>query len=237
MRVCLRILMISLMAVPGLALAQAPVGSAVEAAAPAGQFYVLSFTDAPIIEVAEAVVGGALSQDLSIDPAIDGTMSFSAEGAYTPDALLQEFGTAALDQDVALLRSRTGDLSLMPRANMAAALAIGSDLVVLAPPRAGSSAAATAAALPPISYGEARWWDGPVGGLLIFLTGAASGAGALFAGQRLMQPAQKPAPAMMRITQTVAVPDEAPDRSVSDDPELTIPHFDSRLRDGRDSRP
>jgi len=64
----------------------------------AAQFYVLSFTDAPIAEVAEAVVGGALSRDLAIDPAVEGTMSFTVEGAFTPEALLQEFGTAALDQ-------------------------------------------------------------------------------------------------------------------------------------------
>lgn len=242
MRARLWIMLLGVLAFPGLALAQAPATPPVTlsavAATPAAQFYVLSFTDAPIAEVAEAVVGGALARDLVIDPAIAGTMSFAAEGAFTPDALLQEFGSAALDQDVALVRSRAGDLTLMPRSNMAAALARGSDLVALAPPGAASSPDRTAATTEstPIVYGAARWWEGPVVGLLIFLTGAVSGAGALFAGQRLLRPAGPNAPAMIRITHTVAVADDPANRERPEDNELTIPRFESRPRDGRDSR-
>ena len=242
MRACLWIMLLSVLSFPGLALARAPVAlpvtPSVVAAAPAAQFYVLSFTDAPIAEVAEAVVGGALSRDLVIDPAIAGTMSFAAEGAFTAEALLQEFGSATLEQDVALVRSRAGDLSLVPRSNMAAALARGSDLVALAPPGAASSldrTAATTEATPSV-YGGARWWEGPFGGLLIFLTGAVSGAGALFAGQRLLRPAGPNAPAMVRITHTAAVADDPADRERPEDHELTIPRFESRPRDGRDSR-
>lgn len=216
--------------------AQASVPSAV-APSPGAQFFVLSFTDAPIGEVAEAVVGGALSRDIAIDPAIDGTMSFSAEGAFTPDALLQEFGTAALDQDIALIQSRAGALSLVPRSNMAAELARGSSLVALAPPGTGSPVRAAATAAPPIVYGSARWWDGPVAGLFIFLTGAASGAGALFAVQRLLRPAGESATAIFRITHVAETPDGSAKRDVAEDPELTIPRFESRPRDGQGSRP
>ena len=203
---------------------------------PGAHFYVLSFTDAPIGEVAEAVVGGALARDVSIDPAIDGTMSFSAEGAFTPEALLQEFGTAALDQDIALIQSRAGALSLVPRANMAAELAQGSRLVALAPPGSGSPARPTVKATPPIVYGAARWWDGPVAGLLLFLTGAVSGAGALFVGQTLLRPVGAPAPAIFRITHVADAPDGSAKRDVAEDPELTIPRFESRPRDGQGSR-
>jgi hypothetical protein len=206
------------------------------AASPPAQFYVLSFTDAPIAEVAEAVVGGALSQELAIDPSIVGTISFSAEGAFTPEALLNEFGTAALDQDVVLMRSRAGALSLIQRSNMAAELARGSILVALAPPGAGQAARLTPAATPPIVYGAMRWWEGAVGGLLIFLTGAASGAGALYAGQRLLRPAEPSAPAIIRITHTAAVPDPPAQGEGMQDPELTIPRFESRATDGPRSR-
>ena len=238
MRVCLWILTLGLVAVSGgiSTRANSAVVPVTAAANPVSQFYVLSFTEAPISEVAEAVVGGALSRELVIDPAIDGTMSFSVEGAFTSDALLQEFGTAALDQDVVLMRSRAGDLTLMPRANMAAALARGSALVALAPPRAGPLAGATAAVPSPIVYGAERWWEGPIGGLLIFLTGAVSGACAVLVGQRLLRPAGPPAPAVMRITQSVAVTDEFADRNGAEDPELTIPRFEVRARDGQGSR-
>jgi hypothetical protein len=216
--------------------AQASVPSA-GVQSPGAQFYVLSFTDAPIGEVAEAVVGGALSRDISIDPAIDGTMSFSAEGAFTPEALLQEFGTAALDLDIALIQSRAGALSLVPRSNMASELAKGSSLVALAPPVPGSPARAAATATPPIVYGSARWWDGPVAGLLLFLTGAVSGAGALFVGQRLLRPMEpRPSPAMIRITHTAPAPDGSARGEGLEDLELTIPRFETSPRDGQGSR-
>lgn len=201
--------------------------------APASQFYVLSFTDAPVAEVAEAVVGGALSRDLAIDPAVSGAMSFTAEGAFTSDALLQEFGTAALDQDLALMQSQSGDLALVPRANMAAEMADGSVLVALTP--SGGTAPATTAtvapASPPVTYGQTRWWEGPVGGLLIFLIGAASGAGALFAGQHVLRPRGPVSPALIRITHTSTSAVEPTAASWPDDPELTIPRFETRSRD------
>lgn len=204
------------------------VDASTEATSPTAQFFVLSFTDAPIGDVAEAVVGGALSRDLTIDPAVDGTMSFSAEGRFTPDALLQEFGTAALDQDVALMQSRSGDLSLIPRANMAAQLALGAQLVALSAPATSPPARVTSEAVQPVIYGQARWWEGPVGGLLIFLTGAASGAGAAVAVRRILRPAGQATPALVRITHTVSAPVETAQTDGWDDPELVIPRFDSR---------
>jgi hypothetical protein len=216
------------------AMAWAGSGEAAQVPAPrsapsAAQFYVLSFTDAPIAEVAEAVVGGALSRDLSIDPAVEGTMSFTVEGAFTPEALLQEFGTAALDQDLALMASRAGDLALVPRANMAMEMTRGATLVALPVIGAAAPVKANATAAAPIVYGRDRWWDGPVGGLLIFLTGAVSGAGALLAGQRILRPVGPIPPTMIRITHTPVAPVE-PTATWADDPELTIPQFETRSR-------
>ncbi len=205
----------------------APAPVSVPAPAPA-QFYVLSFTDAPIAEVAEAVVGGALSRDLAIDPAIEGTMSFTAEGAFTAEGLLQEFGTAALDQDVALMASRAGDLAMVPRANMAAEMRDGAVLVALTPSGMAAPVTATATATP-IAYGRDRWWEGPVGGVLIFLTGAASGAGALYAGQRILRPVGPPSPTLIRLAHKPTPPVEP--TAWADDPELTIPRFETRDRD------
>lgn len=198
----------------------------------AAQFYVLSFTDAPIAEVAEAVVGGALSRDLAIDPAVEGTMSFTVEGAFTPEALLQEFGTAALDQDLALMQSRAGDLALVPRANMAMEMRDGATLVALPTAAAPvvTEAVTRAASVAPIVYGRDRWWEGPVGGLLIFLTGAVSGAAALYAGQRALRPAGPTPPTLIRIAHT-PVPRVEPELARADDPELTIPRFETRNRD------
>ena len=207
--------------------AQTPV-AAPETASQTAQFYVLSFTDAPIGEVAEAVVGGALSRDLTINPAIDGTMSFSAEGRFTPEALLQEFGTAALDQDVALIQSRSGNLSLIPRANMAAELAVGSQMVALAVPKAAPPARVPLQTTTPVIYGKARWWDGTIGGMLIFLTGAACGAGALSVGRRILYPAGPPTSDLIRITHAVSAPVKPADGW--DDPELVIPRFESRAK-------
>lgn len=224
-RLPLLIAAVLLLAAPAQAQDTLPVPAASEPA----QFYVLSFADAPIVEVAEAVVGGALSRDLAIDPAIEGTMSFTAEGAFTAEALLQEFGTAALDQDVALMASRAGDLVLVPRANMAAEMRAGAVLVALAAttPTAAAKATATAA---PVVYGRDRWWEGPVGGLLIFLTGAVSGAGALYAGQRILRPVGPTSPTLIRIAHAPTPPVEP--TTWADDPELTIPRFETRNRDG-----
>lgn len=209
--------------------AAAMVGTPAPASA---QFYVLSFTDAPIVEVAEAVVGGGMALELAVDPAIDGTMSFQAEGTFTGEDLLRELGSATLDQDVALVRSRAGDLALVPRGNLAAELAGGGALVSLAPPVSVPGArTAPAPEATPIVYGGDRWWDGPVGGLLIFLSGAAAGAASLGAGFKIRAGRRRRRAAAVPTVMIAHLqsPATEPPR---EDPELTIPRFDDRFSRG-----
>lgn len=192
------------------------------------QFYLLSFEDAPVAEVAEAVVGGALSQAVSVDPAVDATVSFQVEGAFTPQALLEEFGTAALDADLVLVRSRAGDLAVLPRADLGRELARGGVLIARPEPVTASPAVAAAtAARAPITYGRDRWWDGPLGGLLLFLGGVGTGALALRGGQvwiRRRQPVMV-ATAPRLTYQPTPIAEAAPA-----DPELIIPRFETRDR-------
>ncbi len=218
------------MTAPAVTLAQAPPPT--NAAAPAGdasgpaQFYVLSFTDAPIPEVVEGVIGGALGQAAAVDPAVDGTMSFRAEGWFSPDALLAEFGAALLDQEVALVRSAEGDLALVPRSDIAPELARGAVLVTLAtgPATRETTAAAASAPTAPIVYGRSRWRDGPVGALLIFVAGCAAGAGALVGGTLLRRRLAARAPAALRLRIAHAPPAPARPGEI-EDPELIIPRF------------
>ena len=219
---------------PVLAVAQTPAPTAT--AVPAGdasgpaQFYVLSFTGAPIAEVAEGVIGGALGQAAAVDPAVEGAMSFRAEGWFSPDALLREFGAALLDQDVALVRSAEGDLALVPRPDIAPELARGAVLVtVAATPAVGATTTSSAPGpAAPIVYGRARWRDGPVGALLIFLAGCAAGAGALAGGTLLRRrrrlAARRPAPIRLHIAHT---PSDDTRSGAVEDPELVIPRFDA----------
>lgn len=197
--------------------------------APTSQFYVLSFDDAPVSEVAEAVVGGALSQAVSVDPAIDATVSFQVEGAFTPQALLEEFGTAALDADLVLVRSRAGDLAVLPRGDLARELARGGALIARPEPSGTARAAAVAAPVrAPITYGEARWWDGAAGGLLLFLGGVATGALALRSGQEW---ARRRQPAAMTTTTRLTYQPTPMAEAAPGDPELIIPRFETRERD------
>ena len=210
---------------PPAAAAQPPVP---DASGPA-QFYVLSFTDAPVTEVIEAVVGGSLGQAASVDAAIDGTMSFRAEGWYSPDALLAEFGAALLDQEVAMVRSAAGDLAVVPRADIAPELARGAALLTTGTSlvTGASAAAAVAATGPaaPIVYGDTRWQDGPAGALLIFLAGCAAGAGALAGGTLVRRRLAPRAPAASRLMIAYAPP--PPASAPVEDPDLVIPRFDA----------
>ncbi len=148
------------------------------------RFYLLSFTEAPIAEVAEAVITGGLNQDFTLDPAVEGSMSFQVEGAFTEQALLAELGTALMDQDAALMRARDGSLSIVARDNLGLSVTRGATLIALPGVLAAAPAQPdTNARREPIVYGQDRWWDGAIGGLLLFLGGALSGAAALFAGQ------------------------------------------------------
>lgn len=204
--------------------------SAVAQAPEATSFYLLSFEDAPVGEVAEAVVGGALSEAVAVDPAIDVTMSFQAEGAFTAEALLQEFGTAALDAELALVRSSAGDLAVVPRGDLGRELARGGVLVARPELVATASAPEPSVAVPvrePIAYGQARWWDGPVGGLLLFLGGIAIGALGLRGGQVWVL-RRRPVAVMTsgRLTYQPTAMAETP----PPDPELIIPRFETRDR-------
>ena len=213
-----------------------PVAVAVAVPAAASQFYVLSFTDAPVAEVAEAVIGGALGQSVSVDPAIAGTMSFRADGWFTGEQLMQEYGTALLDRDIAMVRSRDGDLALVPRADLPRELARGAALMALVESSPGGTMPVAQAVMPasqgpaaaPIVYGQDRWWDGWIGATALLLIGALSGAAALLTGQRIA--------ARHRLSQRVP-PLTIVDRSArvaatpaSEDSELVIPRFEDRHR-------
>ncbi len=189
------------------------------------QFYVLSFTDQPIAEVAEEVIGGGLSQTVSVDPAIDDIMSFQVQGAFTTDALLAEFGEALLDRDAALVRSSQGDLAVVLRANLANEIAKGAHLVaVSAPaPQAPRATAVATGPTPAITYGKDRWQDGPLGALLLFFSGALAGAAGLRGGQILRARRASREPVLLMITH------DAPSSETSqvEDTDLTIPRFTS----------
>lgn len=204
----------------------------VAAPASATQFYVLSFTDAPIAEIAEAVIGGALAQSVSVDPAIAGTMSFRADGWFTGDQLMQEYGTALLDRDIALVRSRDGDLAMVPRDELPRELARGAALMALSEPSASPAVPVVRAkaAAAPIVYGEDRWWDGGIGKAMLFLTGALSGAAAVLTGQRVA--ARRKAPSRTRLLALADRSARAPARPAAEDSELVIPRFEDQHRSG-----
>ena len=221
---------LTLIAAP--ALAQAPATAPIPAAAEPLQFYVFSFTDTPVAEAAQDVVGGALGYDLTLDPAVEGAIvTFRADGWYSGEALLKDFGVALLDQDIALMRTGRGAYAVMPRANVPMMLARGGTLMTLAEPvTAHPPVPAATAAAPTAVYGKARWWGGAFTALLIFFGGALAGAAALFGGQTVYRRAEERtriAAPLLRIAdqrQPVARPPDGADA----DPDLVIPRFAPR---------
>lgn len=217
---------------PTLAQPQVPATAPIPAAAEPLQFYVFSFTDTPIAEAAQDVVGGALGYDLTVDPAVEGVIvTFRADGWYSSDALLRDFGSALLDQDVALLRSGAGAYAVVPRANVPMMLARGGTLLTLAEPiTARPPIPAATTAVPVAVYGRDRWWEGAFTALLIFFGGALAGAAALFGGQAVYRRAEERAriaAPLLRLTdqrQPIARPPEGAEA----DPELVIPRFQER---------
>ena len=213
-------------------LAQAPAAGPLPAAAEPLQFYIFSFTDTPVAEAAQDVVGGALAYELTVDPAVEGGMvTFRADGWYSPDALLKDFGAALLDQDIALMRTGRGAYAVVPRANVPMMMARGGTLITLAEPvTARPPVAAAAVDAPAPVYGRARWWDGAFATLLIFFGGALAGAAALFGGQTVYRRAEKrtriTAPLLRLTDQRRAV--ERPSEGAEADPELVIPRFEDR---------
>ena len=224
----LRPVLFVLMLVAAPAFAQAPATAPIPAAAEPLQFYVFSFTDTPVAEAAQDLVGGALAWDVTIDPAVDGIVTFRADGWYSSDALLKDFGAALLDQDIALMRTSPGAYAVVPRANVPMMLARGGTLMTLAEPVTARPPVPAATVAPPTAvYGKDRWWDGAFTALLIFFGGALAGAAALFGGQTVYRRAEERtriAAPVLRLTdqrQPVARPTEGAEA----DPDLVIPRF------------
>lgn len=209
--------------------AAAPTTPAVSQAAEPLQFYVFSFTDTPAAEAAQDVVIGALAYDLQVDPAVNGIVTFQADGWYSGEALLRDFGTALLDQDLALIRTGLGAYALVPRANAPMLMARGGVVMRLAEPvTARPTLRPDDQGLAPPD-GAPRWWQGAVGALMLFLAGAASGAAALIAGSTVWRRAkarqlQMVAPVLRLTDQSVRL--ETPVEAARLDPDLVIPRFE-----------
>lgn len=213
-------------------LAASPAASTVSQAAEPLQFYVFSFTDTPANEAAQDVVVGALAYDLEIDPAVDAVVTFRADGWYSSDALLKDFGTALLDQDIALVRTGAGSYALVPRTNAPMLMARGGVVMQLAQPQsARAPSRAPASEEPSPVYGATRWWEAAGAALALFFAGAVAGAAALLGGQVVWRRAEaerrRLSPPLLRLTdqrQTLQPPVEA----ARPDPELVIPRFEDR---------
>lgn len=227
------ILLLLALAVALPAAARAPTG--VPASADPVQFYVFSFTETPAAEAAQDVVIGALARDLTVDPAVEGVVSFRTEGWSGAEALLNDFGTALLDQDIALMRTAPGAYTLIPRANVPMILARGGVLMTLPEPATAAPALPMAATALAPAYGGERWWDSAWAALLIFFSGALAGGVAVTAGwtvyrRALAQPLQ-PSPPLRLTDQSRA---DWPVTGPTPDPELVIPRFDMPSQDSPD---
>lgn len=192
------------------------------------QFYVFSLNDTPVAEAAQAVVGGALSYDLDVDPAVEGLVTFRADGWYGSEALLQDFGAALLDQDVALMQTAPRTYALIPRANIAVLRSRGGVLMTRPEPAGARPPVPAAMEAPATVYGQARWWDGAFGGLLLFFGGALAGGAALLAGLIVYCRAQARPPVVSpRLRLTDQQSRDHPSAMVTTaDPDLVIPRFD-----------
>lgn len=225
------LLALTLLASP--VVARTPAAQPIPAAAEPLQFYVFSFTDTPVAEAAQDVVGGALAYDLTVDPAVEGSVTFRADGWFSSDALLRDFGAALLDQDIALVRTGAGAYALVPRANVPMLMARGGTLMTLAEPataRPPAPALVAAGDAPTAVYGRDRWWDGAFAALMIFFGGALAGAAALFAGQIAYRRAGvrgRAAAPLLRITDQ-SPRTALPRRAAEVDPDLVIPRFEDR---------
>lgn len=195
------------------------------------QFYVFSFTDTPATEAAQDIVVGALARDLTVDPAVDGLVTFRADGWYGDEALLQDFGTALLDQDIALMRTGPGAYAVVPAANVPMLMARGGTLMRLPEPAAARGPARPQASESVSVSAEREWWDGAFAGLSLFFAGALAGAAALFAGQTIHRRARAvtapSTPPLLRLSdQRLVRP--APLATPEPDPDLVIPTFETR---------
>ena len=205
----------------------APISSAAEPV----QFYVFRFTDTPVAEAAQDVIGSALGYDLTVDPAAEGVVTFSADGLYSGPALLQDFGSALLDQDIALIQTGPGAYAIVPRANVPMLMARGGVLMTLPSPAAPvAPARVVAGPVPAAVYGRDRWWDGALGALLLFAAGAVAGGAALFGGQTVYRRAEtraRLASPLLRLTDQRSAPTPRLEAGEGD-PDLVIPRFETR---------
>jgi len=214
--------------------ARAPAAAVVPASTEPVQFYVFSFTDTPAAEAAQDLVGGALAYALTIDPAVEGVVSFRTEGWSSGDALLKEFGAALLDEDIALMRTGPGAYALIPRVNVPMLLARGGVLMTLAEPASARPPSPAAIAVPAVAYGQDRWWEGALTALVIFFAGALAGGAALFGGQTVYRRAEaqgRLSPPVLRLTDQrlrFHRPSEPADADAH--PDLIIPRFDTEPR-------
>jgi len=230
------ILLFGLTLVPGpSALARPPVratATPVPASPDSMRLYVFSLNDTPVAEAAQDIVGGALSYELTIDPAVEGVVSFRAEGWSSGEALLNEFGSALLDEDIALMRIGVGAYVLIPRVNVPMMLARGGVLMTLPEPGFATPPSPAATAGPSVVYGRDRWWDSAFAALLVFFAGVLAGGAALFGGQTVYRSAEartRLAAPPLRLTDQRLPSDWPPDAAAAD-PDLVIPRFDAGSR-------
>jgi hypothetical protein len=214
--------------------ANAAAASPVSQAAEPLQFYVFSFTDTPVDEAAQDVVVGALAYDLEIDQAVDAVVTFRADGWYSSDALLKDFGTALLDQDIALVRTGAGSYALVPRTNAPMLMARGGVVMQLTQPQSAREPVGLVADDEPrtvYAASPAPWWDGAAAALALFFAGAAAGAAALFGGQVVWRRAEaerrRLSPPLLRLTDQRETR-QPPVEAARPDPELVIPRFENR---------
>lgn len=93
------------------------------------QYYLMSLPAAPVGEIAEAVLGEALGLPFKVDEDVDAQMRFQIDGMYAPRALAQEFGYRLWNADIALIEKPSNELWLIPKTELADALAQGATLV------------------------------------------------------------------------------------------------------------
>lgn len=186
------------------------------------QYYLMSLPQAPVGEIAEAVLGEALGLPYKIDPDVDAQMRFQLDGVYAPKALAQEFGYRLWNVDVALVEKPSDGLWLIPKGELQAALAQGATLVsplaaAQTPARKQSaSVAASPAATPPGAPGTDWGWLGWL------LGGWAAGVASVVAATRLRKPRPAPVAALLPAP---ASPLHIDDTGTED---LVIPVFSAR---------
>jgi hypothetical protein len=188
------------------------------------QYYLMSLPQAPVGEIAEAVLGEALGLPYKVDPGVDAEMRFQLDGVYAPKALAQEFGYRLWNVGVALVEKPSDGLWLIPRDQLPAALAQGATLV--SPLAAGETAArrqsATLAATPAAPTPDPAVPDW--GWLGWLLGGWAAGAASVMAAMRLRKP--RPAPVAALLPAPPAASPPRVDDPAADD--LVIPVFAGR---------